>query len=140
MPVGAADPLLNARQDNIKAPGSIDLFDYMYSHFLDASYIPEDSNGYKIVDPGMILARALVDTDATYGDVYRLVPYNESASYGTGSDTAVGVLDIRVDVTHCDEMVAVIYHGKLIEDKCYVLGESTIPTAAKTDLPDIYWV
>lgn len=140
MPVGESTPRVNSRLKNIKAPGSADLFDYLYAHHLDATYIPEDSDGYKIVEAGLVLAKALVDTDATYGDHYKLVPYNESASYGTGSDTAVGVLDVQVDVTHCDEMVSVIYHGKLIEANCRVLGEDSIPAAAKTDLPDIYWV
>ena len=84
--------------------------------------------------PGMIVAQ---NSAGTY-----YVPYNASAAYGAGSDTAVGVLREFWNCTLGDPIIEPIKHGKLIEAHCFVLGGTvgTVPAGVKTDLPDITWV
>ncbi len=104
------------------------------SLWLDSTYFVVGANGQKELYPGLILAKDTVN------DKY--VPYNVSASYGVGSDTAVGILDTFVDVTWGDQAVAPVFHGKAIERHCYVhaLAIGTIAADIKTDLADIKWV
>ena len=99
-----------------------------------ATYIAANAYGEKIVYAGLIVA-----VDSTSG---KFVPYNASAAYGTGSDTAVGVLDEPYDMTYDDYMVEPVWHGVLIEDNCYVYGGAlgTVPAAVKTALSAILWV
>ena len=131
----------HSRPGEIKVPRGV--YDYRVpSLWFDSSYIPEDIYGNKYLDPGLVVAQAVVATDATYGDTYAYVPYNSGASYGIGSDTAVGVLDVRLNATIGAEAVTPIYHGQLQERNCYVLGSTkgTIPAGVKSALPDIDWV
>ncbi len=110
-------------------------FDRLLSGWLDSSYIAADgTTSLKYVYPGMVVA---VDSSTN-----KYVPYSSGASYGTGSDTAVGVLDEYLDVTNGDEAITPIYHGKLIEQYCYVYGSAagTIAGAIKTALDDVTWV
>lgn len=126
-------------------PGEIkmlrSLYDYRGSLFFDESYFPVDAQGNRYIDPGLIVAKAVTATDATYGDTYMFVPYESGGSYGVGSDTAYGVLDVRLNATLQAEAVSVIYHGQLQERNCYILGgtKGVITNAVKTALPDIDW-
>lgn len=106
----------------------------LISNWLDSSYIASDATGQKYVYPGLVLAK---DTSTN-----KFVPYSAGASYGTGSDTAVAVLDQFLDVTFGDEAVDPIYHGKLKEAFCYLYGGAigTVSGAVKTALEDIEWV
>jgi hypothetical protein len=104
------------------------------SNFLDSSYFVAGSNGQKEVYPGLIVAQ---DTDTM-----KWVPYSATASYGTGSDTAKGVMDTFEDVTWGDQTIAPIFHGKVIARHCYVFGEDldSVSNAVKTALPDVEWM
>lgn len=135
--------LVHLRPGEIKMPRG--LYDYRYSHKFDETYWPEDAQGNKYINPGLICALAVVATDATYGDTYRVVPYEVGGTYGVGSDTPAGVLDIRLNATLDAERVSLIYHGQLQERNCYVLGaggvtKGNLSAAIKTALPDIDWV
>jgi hypothetical protein len=103
------------------------------SRMLDSSYIAADQYGIKTVYAGMIVA---VDSSTS-----KYVPYSAGASYGTGSDTAVGVLKERYNVTWTDVPVAPFWHGTAIEEFCFVYGGAlgTVPSAVKTALDDIEW-
>lgn len=110
-------------------------FDRLKSRWLDSSYIAADgTTALKYVYPGLVVA-----VDSTTG---KYVPYSSGASYGTGSDTAVAVMDEFLDVTQGDEAITPIWHGKLIEQYCYVYGAaaSNIPAAVKTSLAEVEWV
>ncbi len=116
----------------LKVPGS--LYDRKQSNWFDRTYIPDDTAGQRYVRPGMVVA---VDTDTN-----KYVPYNSGASYGTGSDTAVGVLDTFEILTLGDTATEPVYHGKIIEAHAYVFGTAlgTISAGVKTDIPYIEWV
>lgn len=118
------------------------LYDYRGSLWFDPSMIQIDANGNKYVDPGLIIAKAVVATDETYGDTYAFVPYDPDGEYGTGSDTPYGILDIRLNATLGSEAVAALYHGQVLQRNCYVLGDAkgVISDTVKTALPDIDWV
>lgn len=107
----------------------------LLSNWLDSSYIAADgTTGQKYVYPGLVVA---VDSSTN-----KYVPYSAGASYGTGSNTAVGVMDEFLDVTFGDEAITPIWHGGLIEAYCYVYGSAagTIAAGIKTSLDDIVWV
>jgi hypothetical protein len=118
------------------------LFDYRGAGFFDESYFPEDADGNKYVEPGLVCAWAAVANDVTYGPTYRFVPYTAGASYGVGSDTPYGLLDTRLNATLGGETMAVLYHGQVQQRLCYVLGgaKGTISNTIKTALADIDWV
>lgn len=99
--------------------------------YFNASYIAANDYGEKFMYPGMVIAES--------GSYY--VPYNVSAAYGTGSDTAVGILREMQDVTVQTTIVAPVTMGAVIEDYIYVYGSAldTVTTAIKTDLPHIRW-
>lgn len=102
------------------------------SRFFNNTYILENARGQKYVRPGMVLAVS----DNKY------VPYSVGASYGTGSNTAVAVLDEFMDLTLGDIGIDPIAHAKLIEAHCYAFGVAlgTISAAIKTDLALVEWV
>lgn len=106
------------------------------SNRLDRNYFTDDDSNQRHVRPGLILAQ---ETNTN-----KYVPYNASALYGVGSDTAVGVLESFEDATQEDPVVAPVVHGKVIEAHCYLWGEApgqgTVPAAVKTSLDDIHWV
>lgn len=95
-------------------------------------YTIED-NGQRIVYEGMWVARRTTDN--------KFVPFSEAGLYGTGSDTAVGVLDERLDTTNFKEWgVTPIYEGEIHQRFTYVWGGAlnTTPSSLATDLPDIH--
>ena len=101
----------------------------------DSSHILESGlDGQKYVYPGMIVAQ-----DTT---TYKYVPYNSSAAYGTGSDTAVGILDEMLELTNGDQACTPVVHGQFIEAHCRVYGltRGVISSTIKTHLKDIQWV
>jgi hypothetical protein len=105
------------------------------SRTLDRSYIADDSNGERWVYAGMVVAK---DWKNDY------VPYSAGASYGGGSDTAVGVLVEPYDLTYGDKEAAPAIHALLVEDYCFVYGQSApymgnIPSAVKTALSHVMW-
>lgn len=104
------------------------------SRWFDSSYIAANEYLEKYVYAGMILA---VDSGTGY-----YVPYNVSAAYGTGSDTAVGVLHEDYDMSYAGYMVEAVWHGTLIESLCFIYGGAigTVSNAVKTALDDIVWV
>jgi hypothetical protein len=106
----------------------------LVSNWFDRQYIPDDDNGERYVRPGMIVAR---NTDTN-----KYVPYSSGGSYGTGSDTAVGVLDTFEIVTLGDTSVAPVYTGEIIEQNAYVFGGTlgSISAGIKSALTQIAWV
>jgi len=106
------------------------------SRFLDRAYFTTDSRGRVHVQPGLVVA---VDSTTS-----KYVPYNATALYGIGSDTAVGITDDFIDLTLTGKEVGLdpIFHGKLIEAHCYVWGGAlgTIAAGIKTDLQMVEWV
>jgi hypothetical protein len=105
------------------------------SNFLDKSYFNTDAAGQVIVRPGLILGQNSTSKKYT--------PYSAGNCYGPGSNAAVGVLEVIQDCTYDEPLISPVWHGKLIEDHCYVYGATTkgsIPAAVKTALDDIAWV
>jgi hypothetical protein len=109
-------------------------FSQLSSRFFDSSYVAADTYQNKYIYPGLVVA---LDSATS-----KYVPYNASASYGTGSDTAVGVLIHFHDLTYGDKMVAPIWHGVVKDDLCFLYGSAlgSVTTAVKTALDDIEWV
>ena len=124
----------------IKVPNG--QYNWRGSLWFDESYFPVDKFGEKTVDLGLIVAKAMVAVDATYGATYKFVPYEPGGSYGVGSDTPYGVLDVRLNVGLTQEAISVLYHGQLQQRNCYVLGleKGVISNTIKTALSDIDWV
>lgn len=114
-----------ARRDNVVRDKS-----KWFSRESIEDYVGE--NWEYLLYPGMILG----ESDG------HLVPYNSGAAYGTGSDTATGVLGQMIDVGLSDQGVAQVIHAQLIEANCYVFGSDIgdISNAIKTDLTMIQWV
>lgn len=103
--------------------------------FMASSYIAVNQYQERWVRAGMIVAYNTHDQ--------KYVPYSSGASYGPGSDTAVGVLHEVYDMTYDDYMVEPVWHGVVVEDYCFVYGQlglGNIPGAVKTALDDIVWV
>ena len=98
----------------------------------DAYFIADDYQQVK-VKPGLIMA--INSTSNKY------VPWNSAAAYGPGSDTAVSLLDVFVDLTYGEVEVSGVTHATAVEDRCYVWGGNmgTVPAAVKTDLALIQW-
>ncbi len=121
----------NAALREIKFEGP---FMRLLSNWLDSSYFATDASGNKYAYPGLVLAK---DTATN-----KYVPYSSTTSYGTGSNTAVGVLDRVMDVSLGDEAIAPIYHGALVEAYCFVYGGAlgTISGTVKGHLADIKWI
>jgi hypothetical protein len=103
------------------------------SRLFDRTYLVDDSNNERWVYEGLVVA---VDSTSS-----KYVPYSSTASYGTGSDTAVGVLVERYNLTLGDKAVAPAWHANMVEDYCYIFGAAlgSIPAAVKTSLDDIEW-
>jgi hypothetical protein len=113
------------------------------SGFLPKSYFPEDTNGDRLVWQGLVVAQVtggVSESSMTGSQVY-YVPWSASAAYGTGSDTAVGILREFHDETVTDWLVAPVFHGTAYEKRCYCGGGSlgSIPASVKTDLTRITW-
>lgn len=101
-----------------------------------ASYIAANAYSEKYIYPGMIVAVSYIS------GCYYYVPYSAGASYGTGSDTAIGLLWQLHDLTYGDKMIAPTWHAVAVEEKCFLYGGAlgTVPAAVKTALSNIKWV
>lgn len=104
------------------------------SNWLDRAYFTDDDAQQRIVRPGLIVAQET--------NTKKYVPYNASALYGVGSDTAVGILEVVQDATQEDPSVSPVFHGKVIEAHAFVWNGTlgTVPAAVKTSLNMIEWV
>lgn len=104
------------------------------SRMFDSSYIVADQYGIKTIYAGLVVA---VDSSSS-----KYVPYHATpGTYGTGCDTAIGVLKERYDLTFADKAVAPVWHATLVEEWCYQYGGAigTIAAAVKASLDDIEW-
>lgn len=104
------------------------------SRMLEDAYFNTDDYNQVRVKPGLIMA---INTTSN-----KYVPWNTAASYGPGSDTAVSLLDVFVDLTYGEVAVSGVTHAHAIEARCYVWGVAdgtAIPAAVKTDLKLIEW-
>jgi len=101
-----------------------------------SSYIAANTYNEKYIYPGMIVAVSYIS------GCYYYVPYSAAASYGTDSDTAVGLLWHVHDLTYGDKMITPAWHAIAIEEKCFIYGGAlgTVSAAVKTSLDDIEWV
>jgi len=111
--------------------------------FLPKTYFPADANNDRIVYQGLIVAEVsggLPESRMTGSQPY-YVPWSAAGSYGSGSDTAVGILREIHDATLSDWQVAPVDRGTAYERRCYCGGSSigVIPAAVKTNLSDIKW-
>lgn len=104
------------------------------SRMFDRSYIADNDYDERFIYPGLIVG---LDEVSSY-----YVPYSYTASYSSYSDTAVGVLHEFYDLTYDTRIVEPVWHGVLIESKCYVYGGDfgDVPDAVKTALTGIVWV
>lgn len=111
--------------------------------FLPKAYFPADTNGDRLVYQGLVVAQVSggVYASGMTGSQPYYVPYNSAGSYGTGSDTAVGIMREFHDETVTDWQIVPVDNGIAYEKRCYVAGGTfgTIPAAVKTDLADIKW-
>jgi hypothetical protein len=100
-------------------------------NFEDAYFIA-DAYGIIRVKPGLILAINAAN---------KYVPWNSAAAYGVGSDSAVALLDVLVDLTYGEQPISGVSQAHAIEALCYVWGGNmgTIPAAVKTQLKLIEW-
>jgi len=101
--------------------------------YFDESVITADSDGHKYLYPGMVLAET--------SDGVNYVPYSLGASYGTYSDTAIGMLNEFTDLSLLPKMVSPVTEGTFIEAYCYIYGGTlgTISAAVKSSLSHIQW-
>jgi hypothetical protein len=104
------------------------------SRLFDSSYIAANPYQEKLLYPGMVVA---VDSATS-----KYVPYSVGASYGTGSDTAVGLLVEPHDVTMGDKIVAPVWHAVVKESYCFLYGSAlgSVTSGVKTALANIQWV
>ena len=113
----------------VSADGKID--ERLGGKYFKHDVLPLDAYGNRYLYPGMILALS--------GSYY--VPYNAGAAYGTGSDTAIGILNEFWDMTLYAKIVSPVTEGTFIEDYCYVEGGDlgTVPAGVKTALSHVQW-
>lgn len=103
------------------------------SRMLEDAYFVADGYSNVRVKPGLIMA---LNTSSQ-----KYVPWHTAAAYGPGSDTAVSLLDVFIDLTYGEVPVSGVSHAHAIEARCYVWGGNmgTIPAAVKTQLKLIEW-
>jgi hypothetical protein len=103
------------------------------SRLFDSSYLATNAYQEKYAYAGMIVA---LDSATS-----KYVPYSVAASYGTGSDTAIGLLVEPEDMTWGDKAIAPAWHFIAVEQYCFVYGSAigTIPAAVKTALDNSEW-
>ena len=111
------------------------------SGFLMKSYFTANDDGDIIVEAGTVLAKltgginmASMTTSQPY-----YVPYSQTGAYGTGSDTAAGILDAPYDETYRSWQITPVTSGIVYEKYVTVPGGAIgdVPAAVKTDLSDI---
>lgn len=100
---------------------------------LASSTVSEDSNGNKILQKGVVLAKITSGADAG-----KIGEFNTDAGVTDGRQTAaniVGISDDRVDVTEGDKEVAVLIGGYVVEANVYADGtQGSLAAAVKTEL------
>lgn len=114
------------------------------SIFLKRECWTEDSTtGDRIARAGSVIA--IIDggldvSGITVSQPYG-VPWSPTAAYGTGSDTADGILRADVDLAFHHQQVTIVTSGIVLEKYCKVPGGTVgdIPAAVKTDLSNIEW-
>jgi len=104
------------------------------SRMFESSYLGTDALGRKLLWPGMYVA---INSDTS-----KYVPYNGAASYGTGSDTPVGIVRGLYDMTLGDLPIAPYYAGLFKKEVCYVFGGEmgVTPAGVQTALNLCKWV
>lgn len=103
------------------------------SRAFDSTYLSADADYMKVLDEGTVVA---VDSTTS-----KYVPYSAGASYGTGSDTPVGITTQPYDMTYGYRDIAPAVMAVLLEDYCqiYGSGRGSINSTVKTALPLIIW-
>lgn len=103
------------------------------SRNFDSSYLAIDADYMYVLDEGVVVA---VDSTTS-----KYVPYSAGASYGTGSDTPVGITTQHYDMTYGAKAIAPAINAVLLEDYCqiYGSGRGSIDSTVKTALPLIMW-
>ena len=113
------------------------------SGLLMRDYWADNSEGDRIVYAGAIMAEITGGVEASSMTVSQpyFVPYSATAAYGTGSDTAAGILAEDWDATYSDWQVTLVNRGVAIQKYCYVPGGeyNDISDDIKTDLTLIKW-
>lgn len=115
---------------------SLDRLAQLTAKFFDKAYATLEfpaSSGNMYAMPGLVLA---LNTDT---DMY--VPWVTDARHGTGSDTAVGVLPVKLELSYWNRACSPVYSGELVEAYCHQEDDDlgTIDSTVKTDLPLIMW-
>ena len=114
--------------------------------FLIRSHFTAEASarGDLMVPRGLIVAQVeggLEENQITGAQLY-YVPYSATAAYGTGSDTADGILREGVNLTQpFNRTVAPVKTGEAYTSACYAAGGAMgdISAAIKTDLTGITW-
>jgi len=110
--------------------------------FLPKAYFPADTNGDRFAWQGLILAEVTGGVAAgLMASQKYYVPYSAAGSYGSGSDTPVGILAEFHDETLTSWQIVPVDRGTAYEARCYEGGGplGTVSAAVKTALADIKW-
>ena len=110
--------------------------------FLPKAYFVADDNGDRFAWQGLVVAEVEGGVAAgLMASQKYYVPYSAAGSYGTGSDTAVGIMAEFHDETLTSWQIAPVDVGTAYEARCYEGGGplGTVSATAKTDLSDIKW-
>jgi hypothetical protein len=97
-----------------------------------------------VIQRGLIVARVtggIAENEMTGAQVY-YPPYSPTGAYGTGTDTAFGILRESMDYTlPFNRTVTPVHTGEAYTSACYVAGgaRGDISAAIKTDLANITW-
>ena len=92
------------------------------SHVLSKTVVIAAGQG--VLEAGTVLGK--ITASGKYG------VYNNANVDGT--ETAKGLLKIKVDATASDQTAALVFHAYVEEAKC-----TGVDAAAKADLPGIFW-
>lgn len=115
---------------------SLDNLAKLTDKFFDKAYATLEfpaGSGNMYIMPGLVVAENTV--------THKYVPWVTDARHGAGSDTAVGVNDIKLELSYWDRAIAPTYSGELVEAYCHTEDDTlgTIDATIKTDLPQIKW-
>ena len=113
------------------------------SYFMPSSYHPRDANGDRLIYQGLVVAEVsggIPESWMTASQPY-YVPWSAAGSYGTGSDTAVGIVREFHDGTLSDWQVTPVDRGIAYEARVYCGGGpiGSVPAVVKTNLSGITW-
>jgi len=137
---------------NGQVPGLDPIFDEppnlsrLRGGFLIRSHFEAEVSGRNelVVPPGLVVARmegGVEENEMTVAQIY-YVPFNASALYGTGSDTAAGIVRESIDLTDpFNRTIKPVHTAEAYTSGCYVAGGTMgdISAAIKTDLSNITW-